>query len=97
MRTLLRLRQGSFRMLAKIFNTQPSIVYRWIVEAGAKLPDPKVAEGIMAMEFDELGHFVGCKKTSFGSSKPLTVVHGELWSGCLATVILQRFAVSTIK
>ncbi|MDR2203955.1 MAG: hypothetical protein LBE76_06640 [Nitrososphaerota archaeon] len=41
--------KGSFRMLAKIFNTQPSLVYRWIMEAGAKLSDPKVADGIMEM------------------------------------------------
>jgi hypothetical protein len=68
----------SFRMLAKIFNTEHSLVYRWIVEAGAKLLDPKVADGIMEMSFDEVWHFVGCKKTSLGSSKPLTVVYGEL-------------------
>jgi transposase-like protein len=89
--------KGSFRMLAKIFNTQPSLVYRWIVEAGAKLPDTEVSGEIQEIEFDEMWHFVGSKKTSSGSSKPLTVVHGELWPGCLATVILQPSAASTVK
>jgi len=70
--------KGSFRMLAKIFNTHPSLVYRWIVEAGAALPEPQVADDIKHMEFDEMWHFVKAKKTNFGSSKPLTVAGGEL-------------------
>jgi len=32
------------------------------VEAGAKLSDSKVVEGIVEMEFDEVAVFVGCKK-----------------------------------
>jgi len=42
------------------------------------------------MEFDEMWHFVKAKKTNFGSSRPLTVVSGEPWHGCLAIVALQH-------
>jgi hypothetical protein len=35
-------------------------------------------------------HFITSKKTSFGSSKPLTVAAGELWPGCSAVVMLQH-------
>ena len=59
--------KGSFRMLAKIFGTHPSLVYRWVVEAGASLPGPQVAGGIKHMEFDEMWHFVKKEKTNFGS------------------------------
>jgi transposase-like protein len=82
--------KGSFRMLAKIFGTHPSLVYRWIAEAGALLPEPKVADDIKHMEFDEMRHFVKEKKTNFGSSKPLTVASGEPRHGCLAIVMLQH-------
>ena len=77
-------------MLAKIFKTHPSLVYRWIVEAGDLLPKPQLADDIKHMEFDEMWHLVKAKKTNFGSSRPLTVASGEPWPGCLAIVILQR-------
>jgi transposase len=89
--------KGSYNMLAKIFDTWPSLVYRWIVEAGAKLQTPEISGEIKQMEFDEMWHFVGNKKTSYGSSKPLTVAHGELWPGCSAVVILQHSDVSTTR
>jgi len=82
--------KGSYNMLAKIFDTWPSLVYRWIVEAGAKLPDQEISGEIREMEFDEMWHFVGNKKTKDGLSRPLTVAHGELWPGCSAVVILQH-------
>ena len=89
--------KGSYNMLAKIFNTWPSLVYRWIVEAGAKLPEQEVSGEIKQMEFDEMWHFIKSKKTSFGSSKPLTVAVGEPWPGCSAVVILQHSDAFTIK
>jgi len=61
--------KGSFRMLAKIFKTHPSLVYRWIVEAGDKVPEPEVADNIEEMEFDEMWHYIGKKKTNCGSSR----------------------------
>ncbi len=89
--------KASFNMLAKIFDTWPSLVYRWIKEAGAKLPEPEISGEITQMEFDEMWHFVGNKKRNFGSSKPLIVAHGELWPGCLAVVILGPSNASTTK
>ena len=89
--------KGSYNMLAKIFNTWPSLVYRWIVEAGANLPEQEVSGEIKEMEFDEMWHFIQSKKTSFGSSRPLTVAAGELWLGYSAIVILKRSNDSTTK
>ena len=94
---LYSLSKASYTMLAKIFDTWPSLVYRWIVQAGTQLPDTEISGEIQEMEFDEMWHFVGSKKTSFGSSKPLTVAHGELWPGCSAIVILQPSKNSMIK
>lgn len=86
---LYSLGKASYNMLAHIFNTWPSLVYRWIREAGAKLPKQEISGEITQMEFDEMWHYIGNKKTSFGSSRPLTVAAGELWPGCSAVVILQ--------
>lgn len=82
--------KASYNMLAHIFDTWPSLVYRWIVEAGAKLPEDEISGEIKQMEFDEMWHFVREKTTNYGSSKPLIVASGELWPGCSAVVIPQH-------
>ena len=89
--------KGAFRMLAKIFDSHPSQVYRWVRQAGASLPDPKVADDIQEMEFDEMWHFLQKKRTNCGSSRPWTVACGEPWPGCWSVVMLQRFDGSTKK
>jgi transposase len=94
---LYTLSKASFNGLARIFDTWPSLVYRWIVEAGIKLPDTAVSGEIKEMEFDEMCNFVGLKKEKFGSSKQLIVADGELWPGCPAIVILKPSGVSMIK
>ncbi|MDR1992188.1 MAG: hypothetical protein LBQ98_01610 [Nitrososphaerota archaeon] len=79
----------SYNKLAQIFETWPSLIYRWIVETGANQnPTQRLGE-IKELEFDEMLQFVGSKKVCFESKKPLTVAHGELWPGCRAIVILQ--------
>ena len=82
--------KGSYRMLGRIFGVDHSLVYRWVRAFGESLPEPEVPGDITEMEFDELWHFIGSKKQSFGSSRPLTVAHGELWPGCSAVVILRH-------
>lgn len=63
---LYSLSKSSFNMLGHIFGVSRSLVYRWIVEAAAKLPEPRVPGTIQEMEFDEMWHFIGSKKTSAG-------------------------------
>jgi hypothetical protein len=89
--------KGSFRMLGRIFQRDHTLIYRWIRSFGEGLPEPEVSGEIKEMEFDEMWHFVGSKKTSFGSSRPLTVAHGEPWLGCSAVVILQHSEDSIAK
>ena len=82
--------KGSFRMMGRMFGRSHSLIYRWVRAFGEALPEPGVPGGIEEMEFDEMWHFVGSKKTEYGSLKPLTVVHGEPWPGCSAVVILRH-------
>jgi transposase len=81
--------KGSYRMLGRILRIDHTLVYRWIREFGESLTEPEISGEITEMEFDEMWHFIGSKKESFGSLKPLTVAQGELWPGCSVVVILQ--------
>ena len=81
--------KASFNKLAKWLNHSPSIIYRWIVEAIKTTPEPEISDDIREMEFDEMWHFVGSKKTNIGSSKPWIVTEVELSPGLQAIVIFQ--------
>jgi transposase len=87
---LYSLGKASFGMLGKIFGVSRSLTYRWIAEEASRLPEPTVTGNIREMEFDEMWHFIGSKKTKYGSSKPWIVAQGELWPGLSAVVILQH-------
>jgi transposase-like protein len=86
---LYSLGKASFNMMGHIFGVSRSLIYRWIVEEATRLPEPEISDGITEMEFDEMWHFIGSKKTNAGSSKPWLVAQGELWPGFLVVVALQ--------
>ena len=92
---LYSLGKGSYNMLGKLFGRNRSLIYRWIREAGLRTDIPEIGNNITEIEFDEMWHFIQSKKTSFGSSRPLTVVAGELLPGFSAVVIAQRLEDST--
>lgn len=94
---LYSLGKASFTMLGKIFGHSPSLLYRWIVEEMAKLPEPVIPGDIKEMEFDEMWHFIGSKKTKSGLSRQWIVAQGELLPGWSAVVMLQRSGDSTTK
>lgn len=89
--------KASFSMLGKIFNHSPSIIYRWIVEAMEKTPEPKIESSITEIEFDEMWHFLQKKVKNSGSSKRWIVVQGELLPGLQGVVMLQPSNAFTIK
>ena len=94
---LYALGKASFGFLGKLFGVSRSLTYAWIRAESDKIAEPVVSGGIREMEFDELWHFVGSKKTKNGSSRRLIVAHGELWPGLSAVVILQPSDVFTQK
>ncbi len=84
-------------MLGHIFGHSRSLIYRWIVEGGAKIPEPLISEEIKEIELDEMWHFIQSKKTKNGLSKPWIVARGELLPGLSAIVMLQRLNGSAKK
>lgn len=53
-------------MLAKIFNTFSSLIYKWVVEASKKSPFYKTSDDITEIEFDEIWCFIPLKKQIMG-------------------------------
>jgi transposase-like protein len=94
---LYSLGKGSFSMLGKIFGHSPSLIYRWINEAAAQMPEPEIAEDIREIECDEMWHFLEKKVKNSGSSKQWIVAHGELSHGLRVVVMLRPSSDSTIK
>jgi len=66
---LYSLGKASFNLLARLFDTWPSQVYRWVVQEGLALPEQEVSGAIKEMEFDEMWHFVKEKKTNESINK----------------------------
>lgn len=81
--------KGSYRVLGRILGVEHSLIFYWIRAYGDSLPEPEEPSGITQMEYDELWDFISSKKTSFKPSSQLTVIHGEVWQGYPAVVILQ--------
>jgi transposase-like protein len=94
---LYSLGKASFSMLGRILGHSPALIYRWIVEAMEATPEPVIDGEIKEIEFDEMWHFIGSKKTKFGSSKPWIVAQGELLPGLPVVVMLQPLESSMIK
>ena len=94
---LYSLGKASFRMLGKLFNCSHSLIYRWISKEAEKLPEPSIDADIREIEFDEMWHFIGSKKTKSGLSKPWIVAEGKLLPGLSAVVMLQHSEDSIAK
>ena len=82
----------SFRALAKMFNTSPSLTHRWVVKAGCTTPrkaTPHRGE-IKQVEFDKVRSYIKTKQLKmFDGTKPLTIISGDMGQGYSAIVILQ--------
>ena len=94
---LYALAKGSYNMLGTIFGRNRSLIYRWVKEAGLALDDSVIDGEIKEIEFDEMWHFIGSKKTNFGSSRLLTVAQGKLSHGYWVVVMLQHSGDCTAK
>ncbi len=94
---LYSLGKSSYGFIAKLFGVTPPAVQKWLRREAALLGEPKIPTTIQEMEFDEMWHFIGSKKTKSGSSRRWIVLHGELWPGLSAVVMLQPSNGSTTK
>ena len=94
---LYSLGKSSYGFIAKLFGVTRPAVQKWLRREADMLPELKIPAAIEEMEFDEMWHFIGSKKTNSGSSRPWIVLHGELSPGFSAVVMLQPSSGSTTK
>ena len=82
--------KASYNFLAKkIFHCSPTTVMNWRKKASAEVKMPEITNDIKEIEFDEMWHFIGSKKTKNGFSKLLIVNQEKLLPGLRVTVMLQ--------
>jgi len=79
----------SFRAIAKIVKASHKAVYDWVRKFGIDTYERAKPSGPIAVELDEMWHFVGSKKTSFGYGKHIVVIQVSSSTGNVegATVI----------
>jgi transposase len=94
---LYSLGKSSYGFIAKLFGVTRPAVRKWLKREADLLPEPTIPATIEEMEFDEMWHFIGSKKTPSGCSRPWIVLHGELSAGFSAVVMLQPSSGSTTK
>jgi transposase len=83
--------KASYNFMAKkIFKCSPTTIMNWVKKWSDRLELPEISGDIKEMEFDEMWHFIGSKKTRNGYLKRLIVARGKPSHGLRATVILQR-------
>ena len=94
---LYALGKSSYGFIAKLFGVTPPAVQKWLKQEASMLEEPQISAEIKEMEFDEMWHFVGSKKTKNGLLKPWIVLHGELLPGLSGVVMLQPLSDSTTR
>jgi transposase len=86
--------RSSYGIIARLLKVSRTTVYRWVRHTAEQLPEPSIPLEIKEIEFDEMWHYLGSKKTNAGSGKPWTVVHGEWSPGSSVVVMLPPSAAS---
>lgn len=84
--------RASYGIIARLLQVSRVTVYRWVRQSASQTPEPTIPLDIKEIEFDEMWHYIGSKKTSAGSGKLWTVVHGELSPGSSVVVMLPPSA-----
>jgi len=59
--------KNSYRMIGEILKIDHTQVCKWIRAYGESMEEPKVSEAVEEIEFDEMWHYIGSKKTKSGS------------------------------
>jgi len=80
---------GSLRLMGRILGVDHALIFRWIKTNGESVPKPNASGEILQMEFERVMDYISTKQTSLDLTKPLTMVHGELFAGFPMVLIFQ--------
>ena len=81
----------SLNCIARMFKVTTPAVLRWVrLFAEKTYEKPEPAEAVI-VELDEMWHYLGQKKTNFGSGKLIVAVPVDSLTGNVGIVIKKRF------
>jgi transposase-like protein len=89
--------KSSYGFIARLFGVTPAAVQKWLKQEADLLDEPEISGDMREMEFDEMWHFIGSKKTKNGSSKQWIMLQAEPLPGLQAVVMLQPSDGSTTR
>ncbi len=80
----------SLNRIARYFDVSTPAVLRWVRVLGETLClKPKPKGQVIVMELDEMWHYVGSKKTSYGSGKLMILMETSSLTGSVGIVMKQ--------
>ena len=79
----------SMNAIARMFKVQPSTVLYWVRNFALKAYEKPTPKGSVAVELDEMWHFLGSKKTKFGSGRHIVAVPDSSSTGSAGTGVRQ--------
>ena len=85
---LYSLAKASYGTIANLFNVSPSTVQKWLAKEAALLSEPEIPINTRELEFDEMWHFIGSKKTKDGFTKQFLVKQAKPLPGLSVVVML---------
>ena len=77
----------SFRAIAKIVKVSHKAVHDWVKNFGIKTYEKPIPSGQVAIELDEMWHFLNAKKTSCGYGKHIVALQVNSLTGSVEGVI----------
>jgi len=90
--TLLYINGLSLRTIARLLKVTATAVLKWVRQyAIENYQKPQPQSNTVEIELDEMWHYLGSKKTSFGFGKYIVVLPSNLLTGDVGVVIVGLF------
>ena len=80
----------SYRAIAKIVKVSPKAVQNWVLLFGLQTYQKPKPSGTVAVELDEMWHFINSKKTSSGYGKHIVALQVNSSTGSVEGVTVLR-------
>jgi len=81
------------RSIARFLNVSQVTIMKWVKVFAKALPEPEKPESVQIMELDEMYHWIGSKKTKYGSGLRFAVLPVE--SSPMKWVVVEKLAAKT--
>ena len=81
----------SMNAIARMHGVCPSTVLRWVRDFAIKVYEKPLPSGSVAVELDEMWHFIGSKKRSAGSGRHIAAIPASSSTGSAGTAAARHW------